>query len=153
MRILVDTGIWSLALRRRKHVQTPEAAELGRLIAAHVVEIIGPIRQEVLSGVRDKAQFERLETHLGAFADVPLTGEDYVTAAKFYNLCRAKGIQGSNTDFLICAVAVRHDLSVFTTDGDFAHFARCLPIVLHEVREAAEPTPARYRRSAPKREV
>ena len=153
MRVLVDTSIWSLALRRRENAQNPEAEELGRLITAHVVEIIGPIRQEVLSGVRDDAQFERLETRLDAFVDVPLRAEDYVTAAKFYNLCRAKGIQGSNTDFLICAVAVRHDLSVFTTDGDFPRFAKCLPIVLHEVRRSAEPTPARYRRSVPKREV
>jgi len=153
MRVLVDTSIWSLALRRRKQDQYPEAEELGRLIAAQVVEIIGPIRQEVLSGVRDKAQFKWLETHLDAFVDLSLTAKDYVTAAQFYNLCRAKGIQGSNTDFLICAVAVRHDLSVFTTDGDFTQFAKCLPIVLHEVRKSAEPTPARYRRSAPKREV
>lgn len=153
MRVLVDTSVWSLALRRHEHAQNPEAEELGRLITAHVVEIIGPIRQEILSGVRDAAQFERLEAHLEAFVDHPLTAEDYVTAAKFYNLCRAKGIQGSNTDFLICAVAVRHDLSVFTTDGDFPLFASCLPIVLHEVRKTAGPTPARCRRSAPKREV
>ena len=153
MKVLVDTSIWSLALRRREHAQNPEAEELGRLIACHVVEIIGPIRQEVLSGVRDSAQFERLETCLDAFVDLPLTAEDYVTAAKFYNLCRAKGIQGSNTDFLICAVAVRHDLSVFTTEGDFPHFAKCLPIVLHEVRRPVEPTATRYRRPAPKREV
>lgn len=137
MRVLVDTSIWSLALRRSKDGRNPEAAELRGLIAAHVVEIVGPIRQEVLSGVRDPAQFGRLEAHLAAFVDLPLVAEDYVTAAKFYNLCRAKGIQGSNTDFLICSVAVRHDLSVFTTDGDFPHFAKCLPIVLHEVRKTA----------------
>lgn len=153
MRVLVDTSIWSLALRRRTRAQNPEAEELGRLIAAHVVEIIGPIRQEVLSGVRDTAQFARLETHLAAFVDLPLTPKDYVTAAQFYNLCRAKGIQGSNTDFLLCAVAVRHDCAIFTSDGDFPHFVKCLPIVLHEVRKSAEPTPARYRRSALKREV
>lgn len=154
MRVLVDTSVWSLALRRRRHARIPEEAEeLGRLVAAHVVEIIGPIRQEILSGVRDQAQFERLETHLESFVDLPLTAKDYVTAAQFYNLCRAKGIQGSNTDFLICAVAVRHDLSVFTTDGDFPHFARCLPIALHEVRKTSSRTPSRYRRSAPKREM
>ncbi len=153
MRVLVDTSIWSLALRRRKQVQPPEAEELGRLIAAHVVEIIGPIRQELLSGVRDKAQFERLEAHLEAFVDLPLSHKDYVTAAQFYNLCRAKGIQGSNTDFLICAVAVQHDCSIFTTDRDFPHFASCLPIVLHEVRKTAEPTTAHYRRSAAKGEA
>ena len=152
MRVLIDTSIWSLALRRRQHAQNPEAEELRRLIAAHVAEIIGPIRQEVLSRVRDQLQFDRLESHLAAFADLPLLMEDYVTAAKFFNLCRSKGIQGSNTDFLICAVAVRHDLAVFTTDGDFPRFAKYLPVVLHEMRQTSEPTAARYRRSAPKRE-
>ena len=147
MRVLIDTSIWSLALRRSEHAQNPEAEELRSLIADHVAEIIGPIRQEVLSGVRDQAQFDRLESNLAAFADLPLLMEDYVTAAKFYNLCRSKGIQGSNTDFLICAVAVRHDLAVFTADGDFPHFAKCLPVVLHEMRKTAEPAPPRSRRS------
>lgn len=102
--------------------------------------------------VRDGAQFDRLERHLDAFVDQPLTVEDYVTAAKFYNLCRAKGIQGANTDFLICAVAVRHDFSIFTTDQDFLHFAKCLPIVLHDAR-LTRSAPAHYRRSDPKREA
>ena len=138
MRVLVDTSIWSLALRRVEHAQNPEAFELRRLITAQSVEIIGPIRQEVLSGVRDRVQFDRLASHLAAFPDQPLLTEDYMTAAKFFNLCRAKGIQGSNTDFLICAVAVRHNFSVFTTDGDFPLFAKVVPVVLHEFRKADE---------------
>jgi len=139
MRVLVDTSVWSLALRRSKHARHREAEELRRLVAAHRVEIIGPIRQELLSGVRDQPQFDQLESHLTAFADLPLLAEDYVTAAKFFNLCRSRGMQGSNTDFLICAVAVRHDLAVFTTDGDFSLFAKCLPIVLHNIGETTEP--------------
>ena len=153
MRVLIDTSVWSLALRRTDGPQNPAAEELRHLISAQVAEIIGPIRQEILSGVRDQVQFARLETHLAAFPDLPLLIEDYVTAAKFFNLCRFKGIQGSNTDFLICAVAVRHDFAIFTTDGDFMQFSKCLPLVLHELRKRAEPTPARYRRSDPKREV
>jgi predicted nucleic acid-binding protein len=137
MRVLTDTSVWSLALRRGNQSPNPEAEELRRLIVAHVVEIIGPVRQEILSGVRDQAQFARLEAHLVAFPDLPMLTEDYVTAAKFFNLCRTKGIQGSNTDFLICAVAVRHDLSIFTTDKDFGRFARCLPIVLHDFGKGA----------------
>lgn len=147
MRVLIDTSIWSLALRRAEHVQNPETLELRRLITTHLAEIIGPIRQEVLSGVRDRSQFDRLDSHLAAFPDLPLLTEDYVTAAKFFNLCRSRGIQGSNTDFLICAVAVRHDFAVFTTDGDFPLFAKCLPVVLYEIKRTAEQTPARYRRS------
>ncbi len=135
MRVLVDTSVWSLALRRAGPVPHKEAAELRRLIATDRVEIMGPIRQEILSGVRIQSQFDRLATHLSAFPDLPLQAEDYETAATFFNLCRAKGIQGSNTDFLICAAAIRRDWAVYTTDGDFRQFAKCLPLVLHEVND------------------
>ena len=134
MRTLVDTSVWSLALRRTGLASSTAVAELRRLILSHLVDIIGPIRQEVLSGLRNTAQFDRLEASLAAFPDIVLDAEDYVTAAKFFNLCRSKGIQGSNTDFLICAVAVRHDVSIFTNDQDFLHFATCIPIVLHEFK-------------------
>ena len=131
MRVLVDTSVWSLALRRGDTSLNAEVDELRRLVDAHFVEIIGPIRQEILSGVRYQSQFERLEADLSAFPDLPVLTEDYVTAANYFNLCRSRGIQGSNTDFLICAVAVRQDLAIFTTDGDFRQFSECLPIVLH----------------------
>ena len=146
MRVLVDTSIWSLALRRADSARNPEVPELKRLITSHLVEIIGPIRQEILSGVKEESQFDRLESHLSAFSDVTLLGDDFVTAAKFFNLCRAKGIQGSNTDFLICAVAVRHDFAIFTTDGDFQLFAKYLPVTLHETFRKAEHRTAGYRR-------
>jgi len=132
MKVLVDTSVWSAALRRDKPAGSPVVHELRRLIGSHLVAIIGPIRQELLSGIRDEAQFSRLENHLSAFPDIDLTNEDYVTAAKFFNLCRARGVQGSNTDFLICAVAVRNELAVFTTDKDFPFFAKYLPIILHK---------------------
>lgn len=135
MKVLVDTSIWSLALRRDAHPgarEAPEVSELRRLILARQAVIIGPIRQELLCGVRDRTQFKQLETHLAAFPDLELSTEDYVVAAQFYNLCRAKGIQGSNTDFLICASAVRREFAVFTTDCDFRHFAKFVPVLLHE---------------------
>ena len=130
----MDTSVWSEALRRAKRVESDVVRELRGLILEHRVDIIGPIRQEVLSGLREDAQFEKLEKHLAAFPDVPLETADHTTAAKFFNACRRKGIQGSNTDFLICAVAVRRELSICTTDKDFPLFTKYLPIVLHEKR-------------------
>lgn len=100
--------------------------------ATQKVGRIGPIRQELLSGIRNEDQFKRLENRLSAFPDVPLHSEDYVEAARYFNRCRSQGIQGSNTDFLICAVAVRHDLAIYTKDQDFLLFAKVLPIVLHQ---------------------
>jgi len=110
---------------------------------------MGPIRQEILSGIREEAQFENLERHLRAFPDLEIKTEDHVTAARFFNLCRGKGVQGSNTDFLICAVADRHRLAIFTTDRDFSLFGPHLPIVLHETRKTEQqtsPDPGKARR-------
>lgn len=138
MNVLVDTSVWSSALRRSKRIDAPVVDELHALILEHRVEIIGAIRQEILSGIREESQFKRIESHLSAFPDLPVMTEDHVTAAQYFNLCRARGIQGSNTDFLICAVATRLHLAIFTTDEDFTLFAGQLPIDLHEVRRAQE---------------
>jgi hypothetical protein len=89
------------------------ADELERLIVTYRVVMIAPIRQELLSGIRAHEQYEGLREKLGAFP-VRLHSEDYELAAQFFNWCRGRGVQGSNTDFLICPVAVRRDSSVFS---------------------------------------
>jgi len=135
MKVLVDTSVWSLVLRRRASVQRAAlSTELASLVQDGRVVMIGPVRQELLSAIKERAQFNKLRDHLRAFPDIEITSNDYEEAASMFNRCRDKGIQGSNTDFLICAVAVQHDLSVCTTDGDFKHYARVLPITLHQAR-------------------
>jgi len=94
--------------------------------------MIGPVRQELLSGIKHRPQYDQLRAHLRAFPDLALESVDYEDAAIAFNTCRERGIQGSNTDFLLCAVAIRHKLSVFTVDGDFKHFARVLKLQLHQ---------------------
>jgi predicted nucleic acid-binding protein len=135
MSVVVDTSVWSLALRRRRASNEPEARELADLIREGRASIIGPIRQEILSGVRAEPQYQTLREYLRPFPDLELMVDDYEEAAAFFNRCRARGVQGSNTDFLICAVAVRRKFSILTTDEDFVHFARFLPIQLHAPRK------------------
>jgi predicted nucleic acid-binding protein len=93
--------------------------------------MLGCIRQELLSGLRPPERFEELKEHLRFYPNLPLDAEDDENAASYYNRCRDAGIQGTSVDLLICAVAVRHHLRIFTTDIDFDHYARCLPISLH----------------------
>ena len=62
---------------------------------------------------------------------------DHEEAARFYNLCQARGVAGTHVDLLICAVAHRHGSSVFTTDVDFGRYARHLTIRLHAPRPGA----------------
>ena len=136
MNIVVDTSVWSLALRRRKSEAAAEAVELAELVKEGRAALLGPIRQELLSGVPIARQYETLREHLSAFSDVALEAADYEDAARFFNRCRARGIQGSNTDFLICAAAARRRFAILTTDTDFTHFAKLLPIHLHLPRPA-----------------
>ena len=105
MMVMVDTPIWSLLLRRAPVNLNPEQrlvrAEISELIREDRAQIIGPVRQELLSGVRTDDQFQKLRDYLEAFDDVPLTTENYEAAARDSNKCRAAGIAGSSIDFLI----------------------------------------------------
>jgi predicted nucleic acid-binding protein len=96
---------------------------------------MGPIRQEILSGVREASQYERLRENLRAFPDESLTVSDYELAAKFSNRCRSAGIAGSSVDFLICAVASSRKWAIFTFDSDFEAYRRILGIALHHPRK------------------
>ena len=97
--------------------------------------MVGPVRQELLSGTKLRPQFDLLREHLQSFPDHELETADYEEAAAAFNRCRERGIQGSNTDLLICAAALRRDLSIYTTDGDFRHYARVLKLELHKARD------------------
>ena len=135
MKVLVDTCIWSQALRRENTLKNAYVQELKELIQEIRAQLIEPIRQELLSGIKSEKQFQLLRDHLRAFEDIDLMTEDYETAAEYFNTARQKGIQGSNTDFLICAVAIHRDMAIFTTDKDFEYFKTILPIELHRPRE------------------
>ena len=128
MKILADTSVWSLALRRRKtaSLSTEEkrvAALLAEAISDGRVLMIGPIRQELLSGIKKQAQFEKLRTSLAAFRDEPIDTPDYEEAARLYNVCRTQGVECGPVDILMCAVAVRRKWSVLTND---ARLNKCL---------------------------
>jgi hypothetical protein len=132
--VLVDTSVWSLALRRSTRADTVHRRELVELIEEGRAAVLGPVRQEILSGVKEAGQFERLRRELRAFPDVELSTSDYEEAARFFNRCRSRGVQGSNIDFLICAAGARLEMPILTTDADFRRYAELLPIALHEPR-------------------
>lgn len=133
--VIVDTSVWSLALRRPIAPRDADAAtvELRRLIDAGEALIAGPIRQELLSGIKDQQQFKVLRERLEAFPDLPIGTADYERAAICFNQCRSQGVQGSNTDYLICALALRLNIPVFSADLDFAGYARVAGVRLHAV--------------------
>jgi predicted nucleic acid-binding protein len=130
--VLVDTPVWSYALRRRKVDLSPIEQRfirtLSDLVRQQWAQLLGPIRQELLSGIREELQFRRIRDYLGDFPDVRLDSADYEEAARISNQCRRSGISSSPVDMLVCAVALRHGWEIFTTDRDFLHYARVVPV-------------------------
>ncbi len=96
------------------------------------VRLLGPVRQEILSGIRFPEQFSRLQKQLRAFPDVAVETEDYEDAAEMSNACRTHGIIGSPIDFLLCSVAVRRGWTIYTADRDFERYAKHLPLALYD---------------------
>ena len=137
MNVIVDTSVWSLAFRRTRATPRGDASmveELTELIREGRALLMGPIRQELLSGISDARQFTALRDRLRAFADVAIRELDYERAAEFSNSCRQSGVQGSHVDFLICSVAAGSGSAILSTDRDFTRYARHLPITLYEAR-------------------
>ena len=139
MNVLVDTSVWSLALRRKPgDLNSQEAglvAELAELIREGRVRLIGVIRQETLSGIRTFSQYEQIRRKLRAFDDEPITTEDFEAAAKACNDCRTRGIVATTVDILICAVALRRKWLIFTTDPDFHRYASVVSFQIHKLRK------------------
>lgn len=131
MNVLIDACVWSLSLRRPRGIQLNAdqqrmLAESQRAIGEHRACIVGIVRQEVLSGIRDKAQFLKIQQLLAPFLDEDVLPMDYVEAARLYNLCLDKGVQCGSTDILIAAVAARRNLTVLTYDQALI---RCLKVL------------------------
>jgi hypothetical protein len=99
---------------------------------------------------------EKLEKHLAAFPDISLETAGYTMAAQFFNTCRAKGVQGSYTGFLISAVGVSRQLATYTTDIERVRFLysfvgfiiACLVITLQSTRFSSIASVALFRSPA-----
>jgi predicted nucleic acid-binding protein len=132
--VLVDTSVWSVAFRRSQNDLSSDQLRLRNLLQELITEgraqLLGIVRQELLSGIRHNQQFEKLRVALRAFDDVKITAEDHEEAASIANRCRSAGITGNPIDFLICAVAMRRKWSILTVDEDFQHYSKYVPLML-----------------------
>lgn len=129
MTLLVDTSVWSLALRRDHEVTEPEVHHLrDALLGSDIVITTGLVLQELLQGFSGpKAAAQIIES----FAALPLLQpdrEDHIGAANLRNTCRQAGVQIGTIDALLAQLCVRHDLTLLTTDKDFTYVARHCPL-------------------------
>jgi len=129
--IACDTSALSQFLRRSPVTQNDVALKVEKLIESNELALFGIVRQELLSGIKLPAHFERIDLTTQALPLFFADDEDHTTAARFFNTCRSKGIQGSPIDFLICAMAVKRKFPIYTTDPDFELYEPIIPIELY----------------------
>jgi hypothetical protein len=129
--VLIDSCVWSQALRRKVVLETSVLEELLRLLSDEPISVPGIVRMEVLSGIASQQRFRQVREELGKFPMLRTSGADYDLAAEYFNKCMAGGVQPTTVDMLITALAVRRKMRVFTTDHDFLHYAKHLPVKLH----------------------
>lgn len=97
---------------------------------ANRAALIGPIRQELLSGVRSGDQLAGLRDAIDGMHYFDLDRPTHDLAADSYSRCRQRGIAADHIDMMICTTAIREAVSILTLDSDFRRYAAALPITL-----------------------
>lgn len=124
MTVLVDTSVWSLALRRDRPRGGPVIDQLSAALTSDLVVTTGLIVQELLQGfLPDRSQSE-IRRRLGALAYVQPSRDDHIAAADLRNTCRRAGVQLGTVDALIAQLCISRNLELLSTDRDFEHAAR-----------------------------
>ena len=129
MMLLVDTSVWSLALRRDVAVTQPEVRHLEQaLLGAQTVVTTGLVLQELLQGFSGPKARPQI---IDRFSSLPLVQpdrQDHIDAAALRTTCRRGGVQLGTIDALIAQICIRHQLTLLTTDQDFTHAGRHCPL-------------------------
>ena len=131
MTLLVDTSVWSLALRRDGAVATPEVAALREAIeGSEVVVTTGLVLQELLQGFNGPKDRQAIMDRFRALPLIQPDREDHVAAAEVRNACRRSGVQMGTIDALLIQLCGRHDLTLLSADKDFSNAAAFVPFKL-----------------------
>jgi predicted nucleic acid-binding protein len=124
MTLLVDTSVWSLALRRDAPADIPEVEALKvALLGGESIVTTGLVLQELLQGFSGPKAHEQIVERLAAMPLIAPDREDHIAAAALRNACRRNGVQIGTIDALLAQLCIRHDLVLLTTDQDFVHAA------------------------------
>ena len=133
---VIDTSVWSRALRRRERSEgePPSALLIRRLVLDNEpIGVPGIVLQELLSGVRTKKEFVRLRKVLDPFPVLLATEEHHLLAATLYNTCKSNGLNVSPTDVLIASTAIQCRGTLITTDSDFRRMSEHIDLSVHFV--------------------
>lgn len=131
MKALVDTSVWSLALRKNGPADHPCVKKLEALLTGNEdVVLTGVILQEVLQAFRAESTFHKIVEYFEPFPLLEFRREDFIAAARLHRTCAAEGISISTVDCQIAIASVEYDFPLLTADKDFQRIAGCSTLKL-----------------------
>lgn len=129
MTLLVDTSVWSLALRRDVSVVTREVQALQRALDGdELIVTTGLVLQELLQGFAGPRARKDIIDRFAALPVITPDRRDHIDAAELRNVCRRKGLQIGTIDALLAQLCIRNGLTMLTTDKDFLLAASHCPL-------------------------
>ena len=123
--IVADSSVWIDYLR---DAHTPETAFLDRSMLANdsadTLIVLDVVLYEVLSGVRDDATWQRVDSLMRRFTVVPVGGEEAaISSAARYRELRRRGITiRKSMDVLIASWCLDANATLLHRDRDFVPF-------------------------------
>jgi predicted nucleic acid-binding protein len=133
-KVLIDTSVWSEALRRKEKSINSSETIVRRIIDNNdEIVLIGIILQEILSGISNQKLFSEIRNILNDFSYLEISKNDYIYAAELRNKCKRNGITASSIDFLIASVAINNKLRLVTYDKDFINISKHTELKIMEV--------------------
>lgn len=129
MALFVDTSVWSLAYRRDSPPDIPQVDALRTaLLGGEQITTSGVVLLELLRGFVPSRAQHLIREQLGTVPFIEPKRNDYVAAAALSNACRRKGVQLETIDALVAQLCIRAELTLLTTDADFSHASRHIPL-------------------------
>jgi predicted nucleic acid-binding protein len=131
LNLLVDTSVWSLALRRDSPAPDREVAVLRRALqTGELVLTTGVVLQELLQGFTGPKAGDEIVLRFAALPFLVPERDDHIRAAEIHNTCRRRGITVGTIDALLAALCIRHDLTMLSADSDFGRIADVHPLAV-----------------------
>jgi predicted nucleic acid-binding protein len=135
--IVVDTSVWSLAFRRRSWPNgvMPGVVKLLQKLTKEKQQVVVPgiVLQELLSGVKDPVQGERIKELMEGYPLILATKEQYIEASNISNVCRRAGVSAATIDCQIAAQCIMLDGVLLTLDDDFKRISGCCGLRLYPI--------------------
>lgn len=127
MLILPDSSAW---ISFFANIPGVAADKLGQLIDVEAdVCVCGPTTMEVLQGVRENSQHQKIAAIFDNCQHLDLDRETFREAARIYRTCRSKGFTiRSSMDCLISATALQYDAYLLHNDRAYEAIANFFPL-------------------------